>query len=103
MPPIQAPIALQVGQERSTIPPRMDLHKFGVEYALAPRILQILEAYSVTGPHTLRHLTDAQLEEAGLNAGQTADVRDAQDRWQEAWERQGLLEQEKIMAQKPVS
>ncbi|KAJ6522821.1 hypothetical protein DFH09DRAFT_1330406 [Mycena vulgaris] len=67
--------------QRLPIPPQMTLETFCIRYDLSPHIQEKLAAYSVTGPQTLRHLKNTHLEEATLNMGEIADVRDAQDRW----------------------
>jgi integrase len=61
------------------MPLEMFCHRF--KFSLGQGIFEKLRAYSITGPHTLRHLKNTHLEEARLNPAEIADVRDAQDRW----------------------
>lgn len=63
------------------IPPQISLETFVDRYNLTNTVYQKLQDFSVTGPHTLRHLKNEHLLEAGLNHAEVANVRDAQDRW----------------------
>ncbi|KAJ7146671.1 hypothetical protein C8R44DRAFT_724417 [Mycena epipterygia] len=63
------------------IPPQMSLALFCARFNLTDSIHTKLRDFSVTGPHTLRHLKNEHLLEAGLNHAEVANVRDAQDRW----------------------
>ncbi|KAJ7891990.1 hypothetical protein B0H13DRAFT_1886935 [Mycena leptocephala] len=64
---------------RPRIAAQMPLEMFCHRFSLGQGIFDKLRAYSVTGPHTLRHLKNTHLEEAHLNPTEIADVRDAQD------------------------
>ncbi|KAJ7441185.1 hypothetical protein B0H11DRAFT_2351170 [Mycena galericulata] len=63
------------------IPPQISLEIFVDRYNLTNAVYQKLADFSVTGPHTLRHLKNEHLLEAGLNHAEVANVHDAQDRW----------------------
>ncbi|KAJ7879702.1 hypothetical protein B0H13DRAFT_2051050 [Mycena leptocephala] len=63
------------------IPPQISLETFVDRYNLTNTVYQKLQDFSVTGPHTLRHLKNEHLLEAGLNHAEVANVCDAQDRW----------------------
>ncbi|KAJ7759965.1 hypothetical protein B0H16DRAFT_1720187 [Mycena metata] len=81
--PAPAPNQLQhiPAQPRRRIPPQLSLATFCQRFNLGAHIQDKLDAYSVTGPQTLRHLSNDNLKEATLNPAEIADVRDAQDRW----------------------
>jgi len=62
--------------------PKMTLFVFCERFDLSDFILQKLDVMKVTGPHGLRFISDQQLVEVGgLDVGELADVRDAQERW----------------------
>ncbi|KAJ7712083.1 hypothetical protein B0H16DRAFT_1900261 [Mycena metata] len=80
--PQPPPAPLQAPQPpRPRIAPQISLELFCHRYNLGQAIHAKLQAYSVTGPHTLRHLKNNHLEAANLNPAEIADIRDAQDRW----------------------
>ncbi|KAJ7727450.1 hypothetical protein B0H16DRAFT_1894423 [Mycena metata] len=61
--------------------PQISLKLFCHHYNLGQAIHAKLQAYSVTGPHTLHHLKNNHLEAANLNPAEIADACDAQDSW----------------------
>ncbi|KAF7371859.1 hypothetical protein MVEN_00042900 [Mycena venus] len=63
----------------ATLPRRCYLEIFVDHYNLTNPVYQKLQDFSVTGPHTLRHLKNEHLLEAGLNHAEVANVRDVQD------------------------
>jgi hypothetical protein len=68
---------------RSTTRPKILLADFCARYDLSPTIEQKLVLIKIAGPHALRYINNTSLrEEAGLELGELADVRDAQERWQ---------------------
>jgi len=67
---------------RAALVPKMKLEDFCDRFDLSVIILQKLDTLKVTGPHALRFVSDAQLvENGGMDIGELADVRDAQERW----------------------
>jgi hypothetical protein len=62
--------------------PKMKLEDFCDWFDLLVIILQKLNILKVTGPHALHFVSDAQLVGiGGMDIGELADVRDAQERW----------------------
>jgi hypothetical protein len=62
--------------------PKMTLVDFCEKFNLSVFILQKLNVLHVTGPHALRFISNQQLVEVGgMDIGQLADVRDAQEHW----------------------
>jgi len=60
----------------------MTLADFCEKFDLSVFILQKLDVLHVTGPHALRFISNQQLVEVGgMDIGELADVRDAQERW----------------------
>jgi hypothetical protein len=60
----------------------MALGDFCDKFDLSIYILQKLDTLKITGPHALRFITNQHLVEfGGLDIGELADVRDAQERW----------------------
>jgi len=67
---------------RAALVPKMKLEDFCDRFDLSVIILQKLDILKVTGPHALRFVSDAQLVGiGGMDIGELADVRDAQERW----------------------
>jgi len=67
---------------RAALVPKMRLEDFCDRFDLLVIILQKLDILKVTGLHTLRFVSDAQLvENGGMDTGELADVHDAQERW----------------------
>jgi hypothetical protein len=68
---------------RTKLPPKMSLEEFVKRYNLSNSISRGLDKIEVTGPHALRFIPDSVLSDSAmLSVGQIADIRDAQERWQ---------------------
>lgn len=67
---------------RAALVPKMTLTDFCETFSLSVFILQKLDVMKITGPHGLRFVSNQQLVEVGgMDIGELADVRDAQERW----------------------
>lgn len=63
-------------------PPPMTLEDFCCLYKLASDLKSKLDAIHIAGPHVLRLVSDTDLRgSGGLDVGELASVRDAQQRW----------------------
>jgi hypothetical protein len=63
-------------------PPKMSTADFCAQFDLSPEIRDKLGSINIAGPHLLRLVADGALrEEARLDLGELAGVRDAEERW----------------------
>lgn len=83
-PAAQAPAAANPRplQHSRAPPPPMSLVDFCQRYDLADSIKSKLDIIHIAGPHVLRLVTDSDLRvSGGLDVGEVASLRDAQQRW----------------------
>jgi hypothetical protein len=63
-------------------PPKMTMDDFCWKFELSANIKEKLFRINITGPHLLRLIDNLALRtEAGLDLGELAGVRDAEERW----------------------
>lgn len=84
-PTLQQPLPTQIplaSVPHNFPPPKMSTHEFCIKFELSPVIQAKLSGINVTGPHLLRLIDNAALRtEGGLDLGELAGVRDAEERW----------------------
>lgn len=62
--------------------PRLTLDEFCARFTLSDDIKKKLTEKKITGPHALRFISDEELQtKLGLEIGELADLRDAQEQW----------------------
>ena len=81
----RAPAAIDSVRQRAPPPPPMMLDNFCRLYKLADDIKAKLDIIHIAGPHVLRLVSDSDLRDSGgLDVGEVATVRDAEQRWAHA-------------------
>jgi len=67
---------------RAALVPKMSLGDFCDKFNLSIFILEKLDTLKITGPHALQFISNQHLvKHGGMDIGELADVRDAQQRW----------------------
>jgi hypothetical protein len=81
LPALQQPLPVS-NPPHNCPPPKISVHVFCARFDLSPAIEAKLGGINVTGPHLLRLIDDTALQtEGGLDLGELAGVRDAEERW----------------------
>lgn len=71
-----------VSTKKHSTGPRLSLADFCANFMLSDEIKEKLAAKKITGPHSLRFISDNDfIEKIGLEIGELGDVRDAEQQW----------------------